>query len=164
MRHRCVVLVHDSLAAAHGDPVSGGGRASATGSTREIRLGPNGAAQESNLPTDGLHRPAGFEDETDSSLGEGLSLLSGILSDGESPHRGAQLADSADQTVVGMLSGAISSRQLMSVQSRERRGRDRWRSTHRTYPSDGQLERPGSTRRSVRQYSRLRRRTKRRSH
>jgi hypothetical protein len=32
----------------------------------------SGAAQESNLPTDGLHRPAGFEDRTGLALRDAL--------------------------------------------------------------------------------------------
>jgi hypothetical protein len=37
--------------------------AAATAESRYLfRIRPNEAAQESNLPTDGLHRPAGFQD------------------------------------------------------------------------------------------------------
>jgi hypothetical protein len=48
----------------------------------------SGAAQESNLPTDGLHRPAGFEVEARLNLGERFRRLSGILSDTRRAHRG----------------------------------------------------------------------------
>jgi hypothetical protein len=42
---------------------------------------PNEAAQESNLPTDGLHRPAGFEDIADLALERRLRVVSDHLSD-----------------------------------------------------------------------------------
>jgi len=41
---------------------------------------PSGAAQESNLPTVGLPRPAGFEVETALNLGARFGGVSGILS------------------------------------------------------------------------------------
>jgi hypothetical protein len=41
----------------------------------------SGAAQESNLPTDGLHAPAGFEEGRDLALRAGVRVVSDHLGD-----------------------------------------------------------------------------------
>jgi hypothetical protein len=60
----------------------------------ETPFGLSGAAQESNLPTHGLHAPAGFEDCSDLALGAGLQVVSDHLSDHRRSH-GVAVSSSA---------------------------------------------------------------------